>query len=142
MSTWWILAWLQLATTLMMTGIIWSVQLVQYPLLARVGATEFIAYHRDHMRRIGWVVMPLMLAELSTAFLMAILRPSATTFVGVGLLAGIWASTFMIQVPLHGRLRGGADPGTLRWLVQTNWVRTVLWTARAVVAIRLVMHSG
>ena len=45
------LAWeqgLQAAATFGMTGLIWLVQLVQYPAFARVGAAEFAAFHRHH----------------------------------------------------------------------------------------------
>jgi hypothetical protein len=44
----------------------------------------------------------------------------------------IWASTGLIQVPLHDQL--GANPAaeTVRHLVLSNWLRTVLWSARAV----------
>ena len=44
-------AWLELAqaaSTFAMTGIIWLVQLVQYPGFRRVGAAEFGEFHRHH----------------------------------------------------------------------------------------------
>ena len=44
---------LQLGTTLPLVGLIWLVQVVSYPLFARVGAAEFPAYHAAHARLIS-----------------------------------------------------------------------------------------
>lgn len=35
----------QLASTLPLVGLIWLIQVVSYPLFAKVGAAEFPAYH-------------------------------------------------------------------------------------------------
>ncbi len=56
-----------LAATLFMVGVIWFVQIVHYPLFARVGAGGFPAYSERHSRLTGLVVGPLMLAEAATA---------------------------------------------------------------------------
>jgi hypothetical protein len=37
-----------------------------------------------------------------------------------------------VQVPLHERLSAGWDAAAHQRLVASNWVRTVLWTVRAV----------
>ena len=55
------------AATAAMTGLIWFVQLVHYPLFARVGVADFTAYEREHVRRTGLLVAPLMLLEALTA---------------------------------------------------------------------------
>ena len=39
---------LQLATTLPLAGLIWTIQVVHYPLFAGVGPARFAAYHADH----------------------------------------------------------------------------------------------
>jgi hypothetical protein len=44
----------------------------------------------------------------------------------------VWASTALVQVPLHERLRGGFDAAVVERLVRSNWVRTVAWSARGV----------
>ncbi|MEM9735245.1 MAG: hypothetical protein AAF908_01395, partial [Pseudomonadota bacterium] len=51
------------------------------------------------------------------------------------LLGLVWASTFFVQVPLHGKLERGHDATLVRRLVMTNWLRTFLWTARGVLAV-------
>jgi len=48
-------------------GLIWTVQIVIYPLFDRVGRTAFAGWHEAYMRHIGYVVGPLMLVEAGTA---------------------------------------------------------------------------
>lgn len=65
----------QSAATLFMTGLIWFVQVVHYPLFGSAGRDIFAGYERAHQRRTGWVVGPPMLVELATA--LAMLRISS-----------------------------------------------------------------
>lgn len=127
--------------TLMMAGAIWIVQIVHYPLFARVDAGEFVEYQRGHARRIVQVVVPLMIAEGATAvaLLFGSRDPAARALAGAGavLLAVIWASTALLQVPCHRRLARGFDAAAHRRLVRTNWIRTVAWSLRGVVALAL-----
>ena len=126
----------QLASTYFMTGLIWFVQVVHYPLFSSVGSAEFGAYQKAHMARTTWVVAPVMLIEALTAVLLLWLRPGGVAFwqVGVGilLLAGIWFSTFWLQVPCHDSLCVQFDRAMHGRLVWSNWLRTVLWSLRAV----------
>lgn len=126
------------ASTLMMTGLIWFVQLVHYPLFPYAEGERFTAFAADHSQRTSWVVIPLMLTELATATLL-LTSPAGGTlaWVGWGLLVSIWLSTFFVQVPCHQRLGQGFDPHVARRLVLTNWWRTLAWTARAGVALWL-----
>ncbi len=127
----------QLTTTLTMTGIIWFVQIVHYPLFAHIPPASFTQYEAQHATRTGWVVAPLMCAELATALLMLSSKarpaPISTTaaIAGAALVTIIWLSTGLIQVPLHNRLSTGYDASTIRTLVTTNWIRTLAWTARS-----------
>lgn len=128
------------ASTLAMTGLIWFVQIVHYPLMRRVGVDGFTQYERQHARRTSVVVGPLMLAEMVTAVILTITPPTdgqTLTRIGLGLLAMIWFSTAVLQVPCHRRLERGYDSEVIRRLVATNWLRTVAWTARAVIALLL-----
>jgi hypothetical protein len=127
----------QFAATLVMTGVIWFVQVVHYPLFARVGEAEFAAYEAENTIRTGWVVGPPMLVEVAAATLALVpgLRPEffpiwAAVF-GEALVGVIWLSTAALQVPLHGRLTQGFDAEAAARLVSSNWVRTVCWSLRA-----------
>lgn len=132
---------LQITSTLLMTGIIWFVQIVHYPLFARVGGSGFAAYEAEHATRTGWVVGPLMCFELATAalFLFARFRPgsvsAASAWAGMVLVLLIWMSTAFIQVPLHNKLSSGADAAVIARLVGTNWIRTIAWTLRSVLVL-------
>jgi hypothetical protein len=116
-------------------GIIWFVQLVQYPSFGRVDPASFPAFHAHHSSAISIIVGPLMIAEAvsAVAFLWAPLRVQtpAQIWLGIGLLAIIWASTVLLQVPAHSRLGEGFDEATWRMLVNSNWLRTLAWSARA-----------
>ena len=130
---------LQLASTLALCGLIWTVQLVQYPLFSRVGNEAFTAYHAGHSQRITWVVGPLMLVELGSALMLLAERPArlpvASLWLGIFLLAVIWLSTAFLQVPRHGELTTGFDPGAHHFLVVSNWLRTAAWSARGALVL-------
>lgn len=127
----------QLAATWFMVGLIWCVQVVHYPLFERVGAPTYPGYQRAHMKRVSWVVLPVMLVELGTAVSAVWMRPKAvsasTVTWGLALLTAIWLSTFLLQVPAHDKLTRGFDSSAHRQLVRGNWARTIGWSARALV---------
>jgi hypothetical protein len=129
------------AATGVMTGLIWFVQVVHYPLLARVGATSFVEYEQAHVRRTTRVVAPAMLVEAATATVLPFVSPTPPGRVlawgGLALLAAVWMSTALLQVPCHRKLARGFDPDVARRLVATNWIRTVCWSVRLVVALAL-----
>ncbi len=130
------------AATWFMTGLIWFVQIVHYPLFARVGAEAWPPYGERHRAATTTVVMPVMLIELAAAAWLAWDRADALAVTGLALLALVWASTFLVQVPLHTRLGGGHDAAVVRRLVATNWVRTIAWSARGVIALWVLLPAA
>lgn len=128
---------LHAAATVALAGLVWFVQVVHYPLFARVGSDAFALYEAEHVRRTTWVVTPLMLVEACTAVLLLALDPSLLTLAGVALLVVVWTSTALVQVPLHRRLEQGFAADAHRRLVRSNALRTAAWTGRAVVALAL-----
>mgnify|MGYP000938774423 CR=1 FL=1 len=134
----WILL-LNAAATWFMTGLIWFVQIVHYPLFGGVGAERFAAYHAAHSLRTTWVVLPVMSLELLTAAglvygLPCTVAPSAA-WLGLALVLLVWISTAMSQVPRHRRLAVHYEDATARALTAGNWVRTVAWSARAALVL-------
>jgi len=130
-----------------MCGLIWFVQLVHYPLFRHLEGEQAKKYSLDNQRRTPWVVIPLMLMEMITALCLAAWPPAAIgrgmTIAGVGLILVIWGSTAGIQMPLHARLeREGHPPEVVAKLVQSNWLRTALWTARAILAVWMMGVAG
>lgn len=122
-----------------MCGLIWFVQAVHYPLFAAVAGERSRSYSVENQRRTTPVVLPFMLVEAAAATAVAIWPPAGVgrgpAAAGLALVAVIWLSTFLLQVPLHGRLaeEGHTDDVVAR-LVRGNWIRTAAWTARALLA--------
>ncbi|QDT72703.1 hypothetical protein [Lacipirellula limnantheis] len=129
----------QLGSTLFMTGLIWFVQVVHYPLFAAAGAGEYADYQRRHMSRTTWVVGPPMLIEAATALLLFAFRPAHVATwqlaIALALLALIWLSTIFFQVRCHDALCRGFDPAAHRRLVATNWIRTAAWSLRSALVL-------
>lgn len=125
---------LQIASTWFLVGLIWTIQVVHYPLFAAVGVDRFVAYEASHTRLITLVVGPVMLVEAATAGLLVVMRPDAIpawiAWVGLVLVGVIWLSTAVLQVPDHERLADGFDAAAHAHLVGTNWIRTIAWTLR------------
>ena len=129
----------QVAATLFMTGLIWFIQIVHYPLLNRVGVEAFASYEGAHTRLTSWVVGPPMLIEAATSLNMVFWPPAGVSagqaWSGLALVAVIWISTATMQVPQHRRLATGFDPSVHRSLVLTNWIRVLAWSLRALLVL-------
>lgn len=127
---------INLLATWFLVGLIWTIQVVHYPLFAGVGADRFAAYQADHARLITYIVGPTMLIEAATTVLLVVARPPSIpawiVWTGLLLLAVVWLSTALIQVPAHGRLADGFDAAIHQRLVSSNWIRTLAWTGRGV----------
>jgi len=126
----------QLVGTLLMIGIIWFVQIVHYPLMGLVGVEGFAKYSQTHVARTQWVVGGPMLVEAFTCAGLLAWFPehlaSPPLAIADLLLLVIWVSTACLQIPLHEALTKGFDERRIRQLVQSNWLRTIAWTARGV----------
>lgn len=122
-----------------MTGVIWTVQLVHYPLFARVGTETFPVYHSLHTQSMALVVMFPMLIELITSGILALNPPPGWNrhLLNVGFVLTVltWGITIVSSIPAHGRLAAGFDPETHRTLVTTNWLRTLCWTAHSLLLL-------
>ena len=133
---------LQAAATLMLTGLIWTVQLLHYPLMDGVGGEAFAPYHARHTRRMTWIVALLMPAELLASAWIVFALPArispALAWAGLALVLVVWAATAALSVPAHARLAQGFDARAHRRLVHTNWIRTVAWSLRAVIALWMI----
>lgn len=140
---------LHVASTLYMSGVIWLIQLVHYPLFDRVAPDQFVSFEQDHSHWITYVVLPPMVLELLTAVALCVFRPAGVSswilFAGLSAVLIIWISTFAIQVPQHTILAQGYDAVAHSRLVAGNWIRTVAWSIRSVfvlvVLYQVVTHS-
>lgn len=126
---------LHAATACAMAAALWYVQLVHYPGFAKIPAAEFPAYQARNIRRTACLVGPVMAVEGAGALALALRVGGAAAWVGLALLALLWGSTLLIQLPLHRALRGGFDPALHGRLLGTNRLRVAGWTARAGLAL-------
>jgi hypothetical protein len=135
---------INLVSCVFMTGLIWCIQVVHYPLFENVGKESFPTYHSLHSIRITYIVLPVMCAEILTSFLLLgenDFMSANLSWVLFGMVLAVWASTFFLQVPMHGVLSSGIDIEAIHRLVNTNWVRTFFWTARTVLLSILLVKN-
>ena len=122
--------------TIFNTGLIWTIQLVHYPLFLKVGQDHFVNYEHDHTTKISYLVIPTMITELATGIFLAFSN-GITSIYGLLflLLSLVWVSTFLLQVPLHNALNYAYDTEKIRRLIKTNWIRTLAWTIRSILLL-------
>ncbi|GAA3226427.1 hypothetical protein GCM10017691_15980 [Pseudonocardia petroleophila] len=121
---------LHLVATAVLAGVGWVVQVVVYPAFALVGAAEWPAYHRQHLRRIGWVVGPPWVVQGVSVGALLLASPWEHAALGALAAAGV-GLTVLGAVPAHDRLDADRD---LRRLLRANLLRTLAWTVATVVA--------
>ena len=124
-----------------LTGLIWTIQVVHYPSFSRVGEFSFAEFHRFHTSSISLIVIPLMLVELVSSVLLAVMTPEYRFLFVVACVLVIWVSTFILSVPSHNELSAGFVQSAYTKLVQTNWIRTVLWTIKSGFMTYLLINS-
>ena len=113
--------------------LIWIVQLVHYPSFHYIDSAKFIDFHSHHSTSITIIVMPLMLAELTISFFLAYRTGFAPLeSLALAMVVGVWLSTFLIQIPLHDQFSDGNNSTIITKLVNTNWIRTILWSCKAI----------
>lgn len=132
---------INISTSLFLTGVIWFVQVVQYPGFHKVMDDNFQEFHRFHIVRISFVVTLPMIIELGTS---AWLTISFEQFwllnaVGLALVAVIWISTFAVQLTIHRKLQEQQTQQLITQLIHTNWIRTSLWTTKTGLGIYLLL---
>lgn len=131
------------AVTWFMVGLIWTIQVVHYPLFLRVGASSFVSYERAHTQRMGALLAIPASIEVFTAGALVWLRPDEVRLalvVGAGaLLAAVWVLTALVQVPFHRRLAAGYDQEAIRSLAASNWWRTAVWSIRGLLVLGMLL---
>ncbi len=133
------------ASTWFLTGLIWLVQVVHYPLFAQVGRRGFVAYEAAHSTRITRV-LALPWAVQGATTLALLLLPAAGPPRGLVWACAVLAAipvvvTVTLSIPAHQRLGQGFDADAHRRLVVTNWWRTAAWTVHALLTLPLITFA-
>jgi len=135
---------IQAGASCFMAGLIWTMQLLNYPLLAMISPADVPRYEQAHNRRFGWLVIPGVTVTLVTTAVMLAGRPAAVPFAvplaALALLAVIVASTVVHGARAHARLAQRYDASVQGMLVRGNWVRTAPWSALAALDLVTVAH--
>jgi len=121
---------IHLITTSALVGIIWIIQLVHYPGFKFIAQDSTQDFHLLHTSRITPIVAPLMCAELVFTCLDIYKKPNAVSGLHLALVLIIWLSTFIMQVPLHQKLKLEFEQESIDKLIKTNWIRTSAWTLK------------
>ena len=122
---------LYLYTNLALFGLIWTVQIVHYPSFRYIDKKRYFEFQEFHMKRISYVVMPLMLIELLSGSILLMHNLDDLYFIlSFVCLVIIWAWTFFVNVPIHSKLMKSYEAKQLDKLILSNWPRTILWTVK------------
>lgn len=129
------------AVTLFLTGVIWMVQVVHYPLFPLVGASAFAGYEAAHSTRIGLLLALPWALQGATGLALLAFRPGTVplwlVLADLAFAAVTVAVTVGVSVPQHELLGAGFDSAAHRTLLTTNWLRTISWTASSAAVLAM-----
>ncbi|NRD21015.1 hypothetical protein HNV08_13240 [Winogradskyella eckloniae] len=120
---------IHIVATIFMTGLCWFVQLVHYPLFRAIETDKFPSYERKNAIT-GIITVPVMIIELITGLILLYNFQDSLHVLNIVVLAFIWLSTFIFQVPIHLKLMYKGSPQLITKVIRTNWIRTLSWTVR------------
>jgi hypothetical protein len=123
-----------------MTGVIWLVQILIYPLFKLIGEKDFFKIHQFHMKQITWVVAPAMTLEITTSVWLFLNFKNSTFLLNFVLTVILWGFTALINVPTHNKLKFNSDISK-RNLVLMNWPRTFIWTFRSLLLTWTILYK-
>jgi len=130
-----VLLTIQLLACAWMTGIIWVIQVVHYPMFAAISDDHFQDRMNRHTKTIGPIVGLPMLIEVASG--LALLYwpspklPEFWAFINIGLIALLFFATALFSIPAHRQLAlNGKDSMVIQKLISSNWIRTSVWTLR------------
>lgn len=123
---------LSLISSVYMCGVIWVIQLIHYPSFSSIVPNQFLQFHSQHTMAMGLIVGPVMVIELVAGLWLLMNKAEFFSVSYFIMVATLWALTFFVSVPLHNKLAQGYDLQVIQNLISTNWPRTIIWTAKAI----------
>jgi len=125
------------------TSTCWLAQLVTYPLFGSVPRDGFVDYHTRYDSLIPFpVFLPAILLMNGSVLLVWFhppVIPLASVWAGTALQILAALSTVLLQVPTHQRLeKHGFSPQIHHKLILSNWLRTVAYSAHALLSFWIV----
>ena len=129
-TTFQIVLFIHLFSTIFMTGLCWFVQIVHYPLFRAMKLEDLPQYEQKN-KVTGYITVTVMTVELITGLILVYQQFELLYILNIAILALIWLSTMVYQVPMHLKLMIVASNETISKLIRTNWIRTLGWTIRS-----------
>ena len=110
--------------------LIWIVQLTIYPSFQFMSAQQLIQWHAKYTVRMAWIAGPLILFQTTIISIQIVLEVSTINILS-GFIVGVtWILTYFVSIPLHRTIsEDGGSAVELNKLVNTNWYRTICWSA-------------
>ena len=136
--------WAQGIAAISICTLIILVQVLVYPQFGSVGHKELTHYATDHVRRISYVVGPIMLVESLSLIVLWTFPAMRTTalYCATASLILVWLLTFIKIIPIHKQLETVGDPHAIPVLVRLNAYRTGLWLFKTLAIVyMLIQHS-
>ena len=116
-----------------MAAVSWLILLCTYPDFARWRKEGFAEAHELYTRRVGRIVGPLLLLQMSGHAYGLYLGGA---WAGAALVGAAWAITAFWSVPCHRRLQvEGPDSPAVAELVRSHVWRTLLWSVVAGISL-------
>ncbi len=127
-------------------GVTWFAQIVVYPLFAKVGSEDYVAYHRFYSRQIPLPIILPGFASFLLPLVLLVVCPKSVPFgfalanAACGLLSLV--VTVALEIPRHDRLeKGGKQADVIQELIRYNWPRTFGITGSAFLTLMMLMWA-
>lgn len=130
---------LHLVLSACMTGAVWAMHTIHYPLMRRVPPERFAAFMEEHLSRFTRWLAPLMMVELATAINLSLYGGWAPV-TNLCLLVCAWSITFYLR-PVYQQLSEGHKPELVDRLLRMNRYRTLLWLVHLVIAAYIAANT-
>ncbi|GAA3170759.1 MULTISPECIES: hypothetical protein [Streptomyces] len=114
------------------TGFVWTLQLMDYPMVARLKGAASAAYMDQHNHMFWRVLAPGLFTAGLTGLVMLIVRPAvvplAVVVAFLVLMAAIMVLSGAVATPDRNALAQHFDTATHAHLLKVSWIRTLAFT--------------
>jgi hypothetical protein len=120
-------------------GLILIIHFVHYKSFKFIDIEKFIEFHRFHTKNISFLVLPLMTSEAVLSITICYFYFSILSLANLLLVAFIWITTFLLQVPSHNKLSTGKSMPEIKKLISGNIYRVCLWFLKVIVSTLIIL---
>jgi hypothetical protein len=120
-------------------GLILTIHFVHYKSFKFIDIERFVEFHRFHTKNISFLVLPLMTSEAVLSITICYFYFSILSLANLLLVALIWITTFLLQVPSHNKLSTGKSMPEIKKLISGNIYRVCLWFLKVIVSTLIIL---